>query len=434
MFQERPFRQQRHSFWSIWWFVGLMASGLTAWHLELLPFLTPIPAELALLEEVAEETSPLLEPLAEWGTPATFEPAANLHPMPSQQEPHSPEPASLIEQVSYQQNVLEKEARSQEFPVQTLTYRADLQPVHAEPIPPAQGLPPVQTASYSVYRDTAAMPVEQTVLPAAVVPAGSSLQDSTFLPGNPATQYSIPQDYQQQAAAPLSKPAPATPLNSEPLAPEVEQDILRLRDLSSQYWKQEELRINGNQELRSLAQKIYFQPDTHYLPSYEVQPGDQLRLIARDYQVSWQYLARLNRMEPEKIRAGQKLKVMKGPFHAVVDLSDRTLTVHAHGYFMCSFPVGTGREELTPTGEFPVINKVENPTYYGAEGVISADDPRNPLGEHWIDLGNSIGIHGTLDPNSIGHAVSKGCVRMHADDVAMVYDLLTTDSIVIIRP
>ena len=65
-----------------------------------------------------------------------------------------------------------------------------------------------------------------------------------------------------------------------------------------------------------------------------------------------------------------------------------------------------------------------NPTYYGPEGVIKADDPANPLGERWIDIGDSYGIHGTHEPDSIGQDKSRGCVRMLNEDVAEVYDFL----------
>lgn len=36
----------------------------------------------------------------------------------------------------------------------------------------------------------------------------------------------------------------------------------------------------------------------------------------------------------------------------------------------------------------------------------------------------SYGIHGTIDPDSIGKQSSLGCIRLHTDDIAMVYDML----------
>jgi lipoprotein-anchoring transpeptidase ErfK/SrfK len=65
-----------------------------------------------------------------------------------------------------------------------------------------------------------------------------------------------------------------------------------------------------------------------------------------------------------------------------------------------------------------------------------ADDPRNPLGERWIGLegvsGSAVGmmaygIHGTIEPESIGKSVSMGCVRLHNADVEQLYDLLVID-------
>ena len=74
----------------------------------------------------------------------------------------------------------------------------------------------------------------------------------------------------------------------------------------------------------------------------------------------------------------------------------------------------------------PDVN-FKHPTYYSprGEGVIPADDPKNPLGGYWIGLTGtdgqavgkeSYGIHGTNDPDSIGKQSSMGCIRMPNDD------------------
>ena len=84
-------------------------------------------------------------------------------------------------------------------------------------------------------------------------------------------------------------------------------------------------------------------------------------------------------------------------------------------------------------GTFKVLEKMRDPTYYGPDGVIEHDDPKNPLGEYWLDLGDTYGIHGTIDESSIGKAESQGCIRMKNRDIADVYDLLTVGSEVLIR-
>ena len=49
--------------------------------------------------------------------------------------------------------------------------------------------------------------------------------------------------------------------------------------------------------------------------------------------------------------------------------------------------------------------------------------PDNPLGRHWIGLSLAgIGIHGTNAPTSIYGLRSHGCIRLHPDDAAALYD------------
>ena len=61
-------------------------------------------------------------------------------------------------------------------------------------------------------------------------------------------------------------------------------------------------------------------------------------------------------------------------------------------------------------------------------------DTKNPLGGHWIALkgeeGDAIGktsygIHGTIEPESIGKQASMGCIRLNVEDIKQVYDMVT---------
>jgi len=178
--------------------------------------------------------------------------------------------------------------------------------------------------------------------------------------------------------------------------------------------------------------------------TYSVQTGEILRNIARAHVVTPELLCRINGLsDPRKLRAGATLKVLKGPFNALVDKSDFTIEIwigepySAGSYYIKSYGVGLGRDDSTPTGKWLVEpqKKIKNPTYYSprGEGVINADDPKNPLGEFWIGLTGvdghavgkqSYGIHGTIDPDSIGKQASMGCIRMRNEDVAEVYELL----------
>lgn len=204
--------------------------------------------------------------------------------------------------------------------------------------------------------------------------------------------------------------------------------------LSKIYWQQPDQRTRIQERIDASAKAIYFSPQKHIQEPYVVQSGDQLRKIAAKYHVPWQYIAKLNRTDPKRLREGQKLKVIDGPFGAVVTLSDFELVIHHQGQYVRSYRVCIGKDGSSPVGKFKVLNKVTNPQYTDPDGkVFSGTDPKNPLGKFWLDLGESYGIHGTIEPNSIGKAESRGCIRLLNDDVAEVYDILDVSSEVIIR-
>jgi lipoprotein-anchoring transpeptidase ErfK/SrfK len=46
------------------------------------------------------------------------------------------------------------------------------------------------------------------------------------------------------------------------------------------------------------------------------------------------------------------------------------------------------------------------------------------LGTRRLDLGDGYGIHGTDEPESVGHSVSHGCIRMYNSDVETLYPMV----------
>lgn len=204
--------------------------------------------------------------------------------------------------------------------------------------------------------------------------------------------------------------------------------------LSRIYWKKPQWRTELLPQLQISAAEIYANPRRHFAEPYFVQPGETLSDIAVRHKVPWQYLARLNRTSAKRLQAGQELKVLTGPFGAVIDLEEFELTVHAHGWFVRRYQIGIGADSRTPIGEYTIQDKLENPVWFRpGGGKVAADDPQNPLGEYWLGLGDHIGIHGTIDPDSIGRATSRGCIHLADDDIAEVFHLLGTGSPVKIR-
>lgn len=172
-------------------------------------------------------------------------------------------------------------------------------------------------------------------------------------------------------------------------------------------------------------------------PPYTVQPGERLEEIGFRHNVPWQLLAKINGVsDPQTVKPGDTLKVVRGPFMAVVNLDKCRLTLMLNGCYAGRFTIGMGRDYPLREGQYAVVDKVVNPTYRGLDRAIDADDPNNPLGERWIGLGSQLGIHGTNDPSSLGPGaptLSAGCVAMSPRDIDDVYDILSIGSKVTVR-
>jgi LysM repeat protein len=204
--------------------------------------------------------------------------------------------------------------------------------------------------------------------------------------------------------------------------------------LSRLYWKQPEFRAQIFERIEKTAAEIYANPNAHFAEPHFVEFGDTLEGIAQKYQVPWQYLARLNSTSRETLQAGQKLKVLNGPFGAVIDLKHFEMTIHAHGWYVHQYRIGIGKGQEPTVGEFTVQNKRENPIWTGPNGeVVEADNPQNPLGEYWIGLGEHIGIHGTIAAESIGGETLRGSIHLADGDISEVFNLFATGSKVVIR-
>jgi len=168
---------------------------------------------------------------------------------------------------------------------------------------------------------------------------------------------------------------------------------------------------------------------------YVVKKGDTLSKIGRAYDIPYALIKRINDLESDLIFPGQRLKVIKGPFDAVVELQKYRLTVYLKGNFVKEYPIGIGKAGITPIGKFKVKNKLPNPAWTKPGEQMAADDPENPLGERWIGVEADYGIHGTIEPETIGQAASQGCIRMYEADVEEFYDLVVVGkSTVEIRP
>jgi LysM repeat protein len=173
--------------------------------------------------------------------------------------------------------------------------------------------------------------------------------------------------------------------------------------------------------------KLLFSPDfMEESAFYEVKSGDSLSSIAKEFGTTIDLIKASNHLKSDIIKLGQRLKIISKKFKIVVNVSNNTLSLYLDDKLVKIYPVGTAKDRNTPIGEFKIINKIVNPDWYApGGGVYPYGDPKNIIGTRWMGINEpGYGIHGTVDPDSIGKYVSAGCVRMHNKDVEELFKIV----------
>ncbi|MGV7032495.1 L,D-transpeptidase [Methylobacterium symbioticum] len=135
-----------------------------------------------------------------------------------------------------------------------------------------------------------------------------------------------------------------------------------------------------------------------------------------------------------------------GPYGAgtiVVSTAERRLYLVLGGGQAMRYGVGVGRPGFTWGGVQTVTMKREWPDWRPPATMLRRrpDLPRymkggleNPLGARAMYLGGTIyRIHGSNEPETIGTAVSSGCIRMTNEDVTDLYERVKVGTRVVVQ-
>ena len=120
----------------------------------------------------------------------------------------------------------------------------------------------------------------------------------------------------------------------------------------------------------------------------------------------------------------------------VINIPQRMLFYFKSGTLAAAYPVGLGRRTWrTPQGDFEVLEKEKGKTWVVPESIQEEmvakgqpvrekvpPGPDNPLGQHWIRISPSEGIHGTNAPASIYKFQTHGCIRLMPEDIASLFE------------
>ena len=147
---------------------------------------------------------------------------------------------------------------------------------------------------------------------------------------------------------------------------------------------------------------------------------------------------------PERLRRTViAFDTREAPGTVVIDTGNTALYYVLGQNRAIRYGVGVGREGFTWSGLQKIARKQEWPDWRPPPEMIErqpylprfmAGGPGNPLGARAMYLGGTVyRIHGTNQPQTIGHAVSSGCFRLVNDDVIDLYDRVPVGTKVVIR-
>jgi len=178
---------------------------------------------------------------------------------------------------------------------------------------------------------------------------------------------------------------------------------------------------------------------------YRARSRDSLYAIAGRLGQRWEYVARLNELQPPyALSLGMILRINNRHLlpqtslkeGLLLNLPGRMIYLFANGNLVKRYPVAIGRPDWpTPHGHFMIMGKIKNPTWtvpqsiqeeMQKEGKLVVEKvppgPDNPLGKYWLPLSApGYGIHSTIWPESIGHSTSHGCIRMLPEDIESLF-------------
>jgi len=183
-------------------------------------------------------------------------------------------------------------------------------------------------------------------------------------------------------------------------------------------------------------------PHPTYVAMYGPQPNEKFPLPATD----------ISSVDPQFLRREVAYDTRERPGTIVVDTANRHLYLVRENGRAIRYGIGVGAEGMKWAGRAQVGRKAAWPRWTPTAAMIKRDPernrpwangmrpgPGNPLGPRALYLFQDgrdtlYRIHGTTEPDTIGQAVSSGCIRMLNQDILDLYSRVPVGAPVVVLP
>lgn len=125
---------------------------------------------------------------------------------------------------------------------------------------------------------------------------------------------------------------------------------------------------------------------------------------------------------PNKLEPEGRTDVIR---YVDVNITTQTLTAYENGYQVNQFLISSGLWATpTPIGEYHIQRKLYSHLYSGPDYYL-------PNTLYNLQFTPGYYLHGAYWHNNFGHRMSHGCINIHYDDAAWIYDWMQTGDLVV---
>lgn len=189
--------------------------------------------------------------------------------------------------------------------------------------------------------------------------------------------------------------------------------------------------------LGQLAGTVIYSQEDLLLPPHIVAPGDTLQTIAMTVGVPWQLLGKINGVDtPDSLLPGEAIKLVRGPFDAVVSVSRRRLSLQLGGNYAGSFPVVIGRRLQERVGVSLSVLEVNRGTSPASQDAIASQVSyveQNQSPKSTILLNDGLRIEAIDDSQGVSDQAPDMSLVVPGRDLAELIDILGPGSSVLVR-
>ncbi|MEM9657524.1 MAG: hypothetical protein AAF961_04100, partial [Planctomycetota bacterium] len=140
-------------------------------------------------------------------------------------------------------------------------------------------------------------------------------------------------------------------------------------------------------------------------------------------------VAKANDLQP-----GQRLKVVRGPFSALIDISRRELTLMLDRRYAGRFTIEVDPDTTVEEGQWTVDQKLLTPSGGGLYGPSTpSEDRKLVLTSPAVSSGQIAVLRGPQATDPVSVEPPGRTIRLKSDEVADIYDILSVGSRVVIR-